>query len=227
MVDISIIVPTFNEEESIKVFLKELKNLNLKNYEVIIVDDSLDKTSEIAKEYLKKLRINGKVIKRFGKRGKGSAIRDGINSSKGKIIVLIDADLEYPVNKIPVLIKKLENYDIVNTKRILRRENFLRKFLGIVYRLIILIMFGLKIEVNSTMRAFKREVAEKIKFYSNGWAWDVEFIYKAKLRKFKIGVVDIVRNKRVFGESKIKIRRIFLIFFELLKIRFKASKELQ
>jgi dolichol-phosphate mannosyltransferase len=64
----------------------------LKNFELIIVDDSLDKTAEIARSLMKKFRIRGTVLKRIGKRGKGSAIRDGLKLAKGKYIVLIDAD---------------------------------------------------------------------------------------------------------------------------------------
>ncbi|MEM0333750.1 MAG: glycosyltransferase, partial [Candidatus Aenigmatarchaeota archaeon] len=83
MKNISIIVPTFNEEKLIPEFLKEIKKLKLKNYEVIIVDDSLDNTAEVAKKFMKKLKINGIVIKRFNKKGKGSAIRDGLKNARG------------------------------------------------------------------------------------------------------------------------------------------------
>jgi len=130
-----IIIPTFNEEETIKEFLKKVKEIKpqLKSFELIIVDDSLDKTAEIARSLMKKFRIKGIVLKRIGKRGKGSAIRDGLKLAKGKYIVLIDADLQYPVEKIPVLVEKLKECDIVNTRR-LRKDPFYRKLLGLGFR---------------------------------------------------------------------------------------------
>jgi glycosyltransferase involved in cell wall biosynthesis len=216
---ISIITPTFNEEETIQDFLKEIKKLQLKNFELIIVDDSFDKTAEIAKEMIKKLRIKGKVIKRVGKRGKGSAIRDGLKIAKGENIVLIDADLQYPVEKIPLLVEKLKDYDIVNTKKF-RRDPFYRKVLGLAFRFLVFLLFGLREETQSTFRAFRKIVKEKIDFKSNSFAWDVEFLYKAKKAGFKILSLPIIYKKREKGESKIKMFTPAKMLIELLKIRF-------
>ena len=200
---ISIIVPTFNERENIVEFLKEIKKLEIKDFEIIIVDDSKDDTAIIARREIKKLRIRGKVIKRIGKRGKGSAIRDGLKFAKGKYIVLIDADLQYPVEKIPYLIKKLKNFHIVNTRRF-RKDSIFRKILSYGFRFFVFFIFGIKEETQSTMRAFKKEVKEKIKFKNDSWAWDVEFLYKAKKFGFKMCSVPIIYRKRFKGKSKKK-----------------------
>ena len=215
---ISIIVPTFNEEKTIEIFLEEIKKLKLKNFELIIVDDSFDKTAEIAKKLMKKFKIRGKVLKRFGKRGKGSAIRDGLKISKGEKIVLVDADLQYPIEKIPFLIEKLEECDIVNTRR-LRKDSFVRKILGLSFRLLVFLFFGLTIETQSTFRAFKKEVKEKINFKANSWAWDVEFLYKAKKLDFKICSYPVVYKERKFGKSKISFFTPLKMFLEILRIR--------
>jgi len=184
---ISIVVPTFNEEETIEEFITRIRELkeNLRKFELIIVDDSLDKTAKIARNLMKKFKINGKVLKRIGKRGKGSAIRDGLKLARGKYIVLIDADLQYPVDKIPMLVEKLKDCDVVNTRR-LRKDPFYRKLLGLSFRFLVFLLFGLTIETQSTFRAFKREVKERVSFKSNSWAWDVEFLYRAKKLGFRI-----------------------------------------
>jgi dolichol-phosphate mannosyltransferase len=221
---ISVIVPTFNEEETIGEFLKKVKELKprLKNFELIIVDDSLDNTAEIARSLMKKFRIRGRILKRIGKRGKGSAIRDGLKLAKGKYIVLIDADLQYPVEKIPALVEKLKEYDIVNTRR-LRKDPFYRKFLGLGFRILVSLLFGLTIETQSTFRAFRKEVKENVDFKANSWAWDVEFLYKAKKAGFKICSYPVIYGERKKGKSKISFNASLIIsietFFELLKIR--------
>ena len=217
---ISIVVPTFNEEETIGEFLKKMRELKreLKRFEVIIVDDSYDATAKIAKKLIRRFGIRGVILKRIKKLGKGSAIRDGLKLAKGDYIVLIDGDLQYPVEKIPFLVEKLKNYDIVNTKR-LRRDAFHRKILGLLFRLVVFILFGLSIETQSTFRAFKREVKEAIDFKSNSWAWDVEFLYKAKKLGFKICSYPIVYEKRMKGKSKITLTTPTKMFLELLKIR--------
>jgi dolichol-phosphate mannosyltransferase len=217
---ISIIVPTFNEEETIEEFIKKVSELKseLKNFELIIVDDSFDDTAKIAKNLMKKFRIKGTVVRRMGKRGKGSAIRDGLKLAKGKYIVLIDADLQYPVEKIPALIKRLKECYIVNTIR-LRKDAFYRKFLGLGFRILVFLLFGLTIETQSTFRAFKKEVKEKIEFKANSWAWDVEFLYKAKKAGFKICSYPVIYGERKKGRSKVNFITSIKMFLELLKIK--------
>jgi glycosyltransferase involved in cell wall biosynthesis len=222
--DISIIVPTFNEEEAIEEFLKKIKKLKsrLKNFELIIVDDSFDNTAEIARSLMKKFKIRGIVLKRTGKRGKGSAIRDGLKLAKGKYIVLIDADLQYPVEKIPVLVEKLKEYDLVNTGR-LRKDSFYRKLLGLGFRALVFLLFGLSLETQSTFRAFRKEVKENVDFKADSWAWDVEFLYKAKKAGFRICSYPVIYEKRKKGKSKIGLNASLItsikMFLELLKIR--------
>jgi dolichol-phosphate mannosyltransferase len=217
---ITIIIPTFNEEETIKEFLKKVKEIKpqLKSLELIIVDDSIDNTAKVAKKLMKKFRIKGKVLKRIGKRGKGSAIRDGLKLAKGEYIVLIDADLQYPVEKIPTLVEKLRECDIVNTRR-LRKDPFYRKLLGLCFRFLVFLIFGLTIETQSTFRAFKKEVKEKIEFKANSWAWDVEFLYKAKKAGFKICSYPVIYGERKKGKSKVNFITSIKMFLELLKIR--------
>ena len=216
----SIVVPTFNEEEIIEEFLKRIKELKarMKKFELIIVDDSFDNTAEIAENLMKRLRIRGVVLKRIGKRGKGSAIRDGLKLARGNFIVLIDADLQYPVEKIPMLVERLKECDIVNTRR-RRKDPFYRKLLGLLFRLVVFLLFGLTIETQSTFRAFRKEVKEKINFRADSWAWDVEFLYKAKKHGFKICSYPVIYKERKSGRSKISLLTPFKMLVEIFRIR--------
>jgi dolichol-phosphate mannosyltransferase len=218
--NVSIIVPTFNEEETIEEFINKVNELKLKlkNFELIIVDDSFDNTAKVAKNLMKKFRIKGIVLKRIGKRGKGSAIRDGLKLARGKYIVLIDADLQYPVEKIPTLVERLKECDIVNTRR-LRKDPFYRKLLGLCFRFLVFLIFGLTIETQSTFRAFRKEVKEEIEFKADSWAWDVEFLYKAKKAGFKICSYPVIYGERKKGKSKVNFITSIRMFLELLKIR--------
>jgi glycosyltransferase involved in cell wall biosynthesis len=138
--------------------------------------------------------------------------------TKGKHIVLIDADLQYPVEKIPTLVEKLKECDIVNTRR-LRKDSFYRKFLGLAFRILVFFLFGLTIETQSTFRAFRREVKEEIDFKADSWAWDVEFLYKAKKAGFRIFSYPVIYGERKKGKSKISSATPIKMFLELLKIR--------
>ena len=127
MVDISIVVPCFNEEESIPYFYNEFISLTTQmpqqSFEVIFVDDgSKDKTLEL----IEKLSLNDDRVKyiSFSRNfGKESAIYAGLESSIGDYVVLMDADLQDPPHLLPVMYKAVtcEGYDSVATRRINRK----------------------------------------------------------------------------------------------------------
>ncbi|RKX71220.1 glycosyltransferase family 2 protein [candidate division WOR-3 bacterium] len=117
-VDLSIIIPVYNEEDSIRSVLERVKELPIEK-EIIVVDDcSRDRTYEILKE------IDGiRLIRHEQNRGKGAAIRTGLTHAKGRFTIIQDADLEYPVEVIPKLL--IRGSDIVYGSRMLGRSRFL------------------------------------------------------------------------------------------------------
>ena len=137
--------------------------------------------------------IRGKIFKR-NKRGKGSAIRDGLKLASGEYIILIDADLQYDPKDIKRILPLLKRFDLVNTRR-LRKDPFHRKLLGKIFQFVVRCMFGIKLETQSTLRGFRKNL-KKVKFKANGWAWDVEFLYKAKKMGYSITEIPIIYGKR-------------------------------
>ncbi len=122
----SIIIPTLNEEGSIENVLTRIPERIWREGEVIVVDASTDRTSNIAE------KCGAKVI-RVGKSGKGYQVKVGVDLSEGRIIVLMDGDGEHPPKYIPTLLKELQSgYDIVLGTRNYRA--FIEKpFPGILY----------------------------------------------------------------------------------------------
>lgn len=110
---ISIIVPSYNEEETIEDTVKQLKELELEQeHEVIVVDDgSKDKTAEKAKE-----AGASQVITYRPNRGKGYAMRKGVEAAEGEVILFTDAD-QHHIDKIPRLIEKTsENTQVIGKR---------------------------------------------------------------------------------------------------------------
>lgn len=144
---ISIVVPCFNEEESLPLFHKEisklLEEMNYVNFELIFVDDgSSDKTLDILK-YFKEQDRRFKYVSFSRNFGKEGAILAGLEYSKGDYVVLMDADLQDP----PYLLKdmyeiiKTKDYDSVGTRRVTRkgeppiRSFFARRFYKLINRM--------------------------------------------------------------------------------------------
>ncbi|MEM1782620.1 MAG: glycosyltransferase family 2 protein, partial [Nanopusillaceae archaeon] len=221
--DISIIVPVYNERENIEKLVKRISNA-LKNYkfEIIFIDDnSTDGTTEKIKK-LCDVNKNIVLILRKKKMGINSAFIIGYKRSKGKYIVLIDADLQHPPEKIPEMIKYLEKgYDIVIASRFLKKSKIrglktLRKIFSILAcKLIRLTIKKIKIkDPLSGFFALKREVLDgiiqKVKF-KRGFKILIEILANSENIKFK--EIPFTFEKREYGKSK--INKIVLI--ELIK----------
>ena len=94
---LSVIIPVYNEEETIAEIIRRVKAVNLRKEIIIVEDGSTDKTREILKEILKQKDSSDeiKLVSRLQKSGKGEAIRTGLKYVSGDIVIIQDADLEY------------------------------------------------------------------------------------------------------------------------------------
>ncbi|MDP2932286.1 MAG: glycosyltransferase family 2 protein [Chloroflexota bacterium] len=106
--DISIIVPTYNEKDSLSQLVEELhRALSGHSYEIIVVDDSSsDGTAELALALSQKYPV--KLISRKNKRGLASAVVDGLEQAQGKLIGVMDADLQHPPEVMSGLVREIE-----------------------------------------------------------------------------------------------------------------------
>src|SRR3989338_8361799 len=111
---LSIIIPTYNEAENLEEFIRILEgSLVALEYEIIIVDDnSPDGTGTLA-ELLNKRYNNISVIHRPKKIGFASAIIEGARVSRGDVIITLDADFQHPIEYLPIMVEKINKFDIV------------------------------------------------------------------------------------------------------------------
>ncbi len=202
---VSIIVPAYNEEGGIKAVIEKLKKLKIKNKEILVVDDgSTDGTYDIIK------KIGGiRVLKHEANRGKGVALRTGIEHSKGSIIATIDADDTYPPRCIPQLVEGIENgYDMVIGSRFLGAANAMpkiRRLGNVFFSGLISVLTGVKItDASSGMRAFRKSILKRFVIKSRNLSWEVEMTTKALKSGFGVAEVPITYSKRI-GNSKLSV----------------------
>lgn len=202
MNQISIIIPAYNEEKGIAKTLQQIPKSE-KILEIIVVDNnSKDKTAEIAQKF------KAKIIKEKNQ-GYGYALLKGFKEAKGNIIITLDADAQYPVEKILELIEYFEknNLDFLNCSRFPLKEkkslNFTRilgnKFLTFLTNL--LFNFRLK-DSQSGMMIFKKEILKKINLQSTDMPLSQELKIKTILAGFKFGEINIPYYPRE-GKSKL------------------------
>ncbi|HLF17652.1 MAG TPA: glycosyltransferase family 2 protein [Candidatus Omnitrophota bacterium] len=229
MVEYSIVIPVFNEEESLKELFGEILSamtpLN-QPYEVIFVDDaSFDQTPIILEELKMNLPEVVQVVKLPQRSGQTYALRKGLGQVKGRFAVTLDADLQNDPADIPKLIDKLkEGYDCACGWRKARQDTPLKaglsKFGNVLQRL----FTGMKIhDVSCTLRAYRRECVGAIAL---NWEGQHRFMpLSLSLQGYKIGEIVSNHRQRKFGTTKYSHKRIFRVitdFFKVLKAKGKA-----
>ncbi|WP_440613968.1 glycosyltransferase family 2 protein [Candidatus Pelagibacter sp. HIMB1748] len=221
---ITIIIPCYNEENTIIEILKKV-NLQKKNFdlEIIVSDDgSNDKTIQLLKE---NKNFFDKLILGKENRGKGAALKEAIKISTGEIIIFQDSDLEYDPEDYKKLIKPFINNqaDVVYGSRFMgssahrliyyshRAANF---FLTNLVNIFTNINFT---DVETGYKVFRKSTLKKLTLNENSFGIEIELTMKISKMKLKIFEVGISYNGRSYEEGKkIKFRdglmAVYLIF---------------
>ncbi len=220
---VSVIIPTKDEAENMMPLALAIhKALHQYDFDVIIIDDSVStKTIQAAKKAYSHLGIPITAIHRK-KSGKGSAIRDGFSYvSSCDYVAIIDADLQYLPRRIPEMLNYLIKKDlaIVNAKRI-RQDPPYRRILGTFFNLLLKLLFHLQWDTQAGLKVMKKEVAKKVFFVTDGWAWDVEFLVRAARHGYQIDEFPVEFLQRKKGKTKINpLTSTLNMLFALLKMR--------
>lgn len=204
--DVSVVIPTMNEEESIGDVVKRCKQTLDKlglNYEIIVVDNSSDRTPEIAKS------LGAKVLSEV--KGYGRAYLEGFKVAKGKYIVILDADGTYNPEEIPKLLEPLMRgeADLVIGSRLKGKilpgaMPFLHRYIGnpfLTWMMNILFKTNIS-DSHSGMRAFRRDALEKVNLVCPGMEFASEMIIEFARKGLKIAEVPITYYPRK-GKSKL------------------------
>ena len=222
--DFSIIVPVFNEEESLRELISNIKKVfgnTKKTYEVIFVDDgSTDKSLDI----LKRIASENKNVRALSFRknsGKSQALTLGFQMTNGKYIATLDADLQDdPANIMPLFQKMTRGqYDLVTGWRKNRQDNLLKILSSRLFnRFVVPLLFGIKFnDLNSGLKVYKSEAAKSLRIY--GGMHRFIPVIAAEIG-FSVTEKEVLHHRRKYGESKYKSSKILTDLPDLLTIYF-------
>lgn len=223
---VSIVIPVFNEKDTIRKILYQIENVDLKDIEkeIIVVDDfSTDSTREILMSL-----GDYKIILHEKNKGKGAALKTGYKHATGQIIINQDADLEYDPQFYNELLKPILNNEaeVVYGSRMLgkHKDMYFLHYLGNnVLTLATNLLYGCKItDMETGFKVFKKEVLKDIDLKSDRFDFEPEITAKLLKKGYKIKEVKIdFDNPRSFKEGKkITWRDGLMHFLYLVKYRF-------
>jgi len=225
---VSIVIPLYNEEESIiplsHEIRKALSKVNI-DYEVIFVDDgshdnSINKIKEVTRTDYRFKFVSFK--KNYGK---SAALQIGFKQASGDVVVSMDADLQDDPYEIQNLLKKLdEGYDLCSGWKKKRQDPFIKKYSSRFFNFVTRILSGIKIhDFNCGLKAYRREVVESVKVYGELHRY---IPVLAKWQGFKITEIPVQHHPRRYGVTKFGFSRFFKGFIDLLTVTF-ATRYIQ
>lgn len=221
MKSITVIIPVYNEVESLKELHKELTAVlsGNDNYELLFIDDgSSDGSINILNE-LSNSDYHTKVIQFYRNYGKAAALAEGFKVSSGDYVVTMDADLQDDPAEIPNLVAKLEEgYDLVSGWKKTRHDPWTKRWPSKFANIITRLMTGVKIhDMNCGLKIYKQSVVKSLDVYGGRHRYIPAL---AGQKKFKVGEVAVNHRHRKFGVTKYGGSRLFHGFFDLITILF-------
>ena len=223
---LSVIIPVYNEVESIREIVKRVKKTKLA-WEIILVDDgSKDGTRDLL------IEMDGmegvRVILHEKNQGKGAAVRTGFDAASGDVLLIQDADLEYDPRDYPTLLKPLDEgiADVVYGSRFLGGPRRVAMYWHMVANYMLTFMTNVLYntilsDMETGYKVFRRKVIEDMPLHARRFDFEPEFTAKVLKRKYRIFEVPITFNPRDYSEGKkIKLKDAFEAVWTLLKYRF-------
>ena len=213
-IEVSIILPTYNERENIRHLISAIfKNMG-KSVEILVVDDnSPDKTWKVVEDMAKE-NTNIVLLRRMDKRGLTSALSDGIKLAKGNIIAWMDTDLSMPPEKLKELAQKIENgYDIAVGSRYVpgggmvivtkSQDTLFPSVLSSIMNSIIQkILCSSFHDYTSGFIAIRKKVLQEIELKGDYGEYFIDLIYRAIKKGYKVTELPYISQAREHGISK-------------------------
>ncbi|MEW6040558.1 MAG: polyprenol monophosphomannose synthase [Elusimicrobiota bacterium] len=234
--ELSVVIPTYNERENIKVLVPKIQSVFKENNidgEIIIVDDnSTDGTKEEIYQ-LSRENKNVRIKIRGGKKSLSKSWMEGFEMAQKEIVVCIDADLCHDPKYFPLMLEKMNKYDIVIGSRYListgqpkmEGKSFFPIFVSEVGQKITRFCTGFtQTDTSHSFRMFKKKVFEDIKncLRYEGNVFLIEFLYFAVQKGYKVTEIPIIYGKRIYGKTKLSVLKEGLRYlYHIFQLRFR------
>jgi glycosyltransferase involved in cell wall biosynthesis len=222
---LSVIMPVYNERETLSEILAQVRAVDLEKEIVVVEDGSTDGTRAILREEEKKGDL--KVFYHEANKGKGAAVRTGLQHASGDVIIIQDADLEYDPREYPRLLKPIlegEAEVVYGSRSLVFKETmfFLQSLGNKIVTLATNLLYGIALsDMETCYKVFRAEVIKSIPLHSRRFEFEPEITAKLLKRGYRIHEVPISYKGREYHEGKkLTWRDGITALWTLLKYRF-------
>jgi len=225
-VDLSIVVPIYNEEENIPVLHARISEALAPaglDYELILVDDGSADNSYSALKMLAAKDPRVKVVKLRRNFGQTAAMAAGFDLASGRVVVPMDGDLQNDPLDIPLLMQRIDDgYDVVSGWRKDRKDTFInRKLPSIIANGFISRMTGVHLhDYGCTLKAYRRDVLEDVNLYGEMHRFVPALASQVGA---KVTEMPVRHHERLHGVSKYGISRTMKVILDLMTVKFLLS----
>jgi glycosyltransferase involved in cell wall biosynthesis len=232
MSSLSIVLPAYNEEANVASAVEQVSAVAQQlgmEYEIILVNDgSADRTGEIGRELMERVR-HFRLVEHYPNRGYGGSLKAGFAAATKDLIAFVPADNQFDFGEIHLLLDALDGADIVSGYRAKREDHFVRKLNALGWNTLVRVLFGyLGHDIDCGFKLFRREVLDHVHLASDGAMIDTELLAGARARGFRIAEVPVTHLPRVGGEATgANFKVIARAFRDLARFRRRLSRELR
>lgn len=221
---ISVVIPLFNEEESLPeltAWIERVMSANSFSYEILLIDDgSKDKSWDVI-ESLSLQNPNIKGIRFRRNYGKSAGLQVGFSHAQGDVVITMDADLQDSPDEIPALYNMIteENFDLVSGWKQKRFDPVTKTIPTKIYNATARAMTGIKLhDMNCGLKAYKNEVVKSVEVYGEMHRYIPVLAKKAGFSN--IGEKVVHHQARKYGQTKFGMERFLYGFLDLLSVSF-------
>jgi glycosyltransferase involved in cell wall biosynthesis len=228
VIALSVVIPVYNEEDSLPLLWEELRDVLVPlgvTFEVVFVDDgSRDRSAEVIRSF-RDADARVRLVRLKANAGETAATVAGFNTARGRFIVTMDADLQNDPHDIPGMLRHLEQWDAVTGWRVNRRagDSLVRRVSSHIANRVRNAISEESIQDSGcTFRAFRRECLRGLTLYRGFHRFIPTLL---RMRGYRVLEVPVNHRRRRFGHSKYGIgNRVFVTFADLLAVRWMKDR---
>jgi glycosyltransferase involved in cell wall biosynthesis len=215
--EISVVIPAFNEEDSILPLAQALHDVLItlgRTFEVIFVDDGSTDGTPVKLEQILQLDRRVKVIQLATNAGQTAALCAGFDASQGRFVIAMDGDLQNDPSDIPEIIAELDvGWDIVSGWRRNRKDHISRRLPSICANALLSWISGVKLhDFGCTLKGYRSEFIRRVPLYSDMHRYLPAF---ATAMGARVKEIEVKHHPRVYGESKYGMGRIYRVAMDI------------